>query len=545
MTDVEAAARAWIAADPCPADRAELETLLANGSTAELAERLSAPLTFGTAGLRGPLRAGPAGLNLAVVRRTAFGVGRFLIRSGRAGTVIVGYDARHRSAEFAREAAGTLTALGFSVMLAPGPLPTPLTAFAVRELDAVAGIQITASHNPPLDNGIKVYLAGGAQLVSPQDTEIEEQIESAPAAVDIAVASEFSAWPADLVDAYIERTAALSSRVGGTTDLRVVATPMHGVGGATLRQMLRRAGFPDVQLVPEQAEPDPDFPTVAFPNPEEPGATDLLLALAESASADLAIAVDPDADRCALGIPLPGGGWRMLTGNEAGVLLGDLVLSRLDRARHPDPLVATTVVSSTMLAAVAAGYGVRYDETLTGFKNLVRAGDGQGTGLVFAYEEALGLCVDPETVRDKDGLSASVLACDLVADLKAAGTSVAARLDELARRFGLHVTGAHSVRVADLSVIDKIMTRLREALPTELAGEPVTETRDLLPLTDGLLFRTASSRVVIRPSGTEPKLKCYLEVAAPVPDGADVAALRADAERRLAALTAAVAALVA
>ena len=540
---VEQDARAWMTGDPHSGDRDELQALVDNDSP-ELADRMSAPLTFGTAGLRGPLRAGPAGMNLAVVRRAAYGIGVFLRDSGSVGTVVIGYDARHRSAEFAADAAGTLSALGFSVLLAREALPTPLTAFAVRHLGAVAGVQITASHNPPQDNGIKVYLIGGAQLISPQDTEIEAAIAAAPPAVDLQVSTEIGSWPDDLVDAYVAHTAGLSSRAGGVSDLRIAATPMHGVGGATLVEVLRRAGFADVHVVPEQSTPDADFPTVTFPNPEEPGATDLLLGLAASVSADLAIAVDPDADRCALGIPDRDGSWRMLTGNEAGVLLGDRVLSRFDRAAHPNALVATTVVSSTMLADVAAAYGVRFDETLTGFKWLVRAGDGAGTGLVFAYEEALGLCVDPDTVRDKDGLSASVVAADLFADLKAAGSSIIEHLDALARRFGLRLTGAHSIRVTDLSIISDTMARLRADLPTELAGEPVTESRDLLPLTDGLLFRTSSSRVVIRPSGTEPKLKCYLEVSVPVPDGADLGPLRASAQRRLDDLTGAVAQLV-
>ncbi len=393
------------------------------GATEELTERMAGPLSFGTAGLRGPLRAGPSGMNLAVVRRAAAGIAAHLRANGGPGRVVlVGHDARHRSREFAEDAAKVLTAAGFRALLAPGPLPTPMTAFAVRHLDAAAGLQVTASHNPPQDNGLKVYLHAGAQIVAPTDAAIEAAIAAVGPAVSVDTAGTPLPWPDDLVSAYLSRAAAQAR--GTARKLRIAATPMHGVGGESLVHALALAGFTDVHIVGAQAAPDADFPTVAFPNPEEPGATDLLLALATEVQADLAIANDPDADRCALGIPTGDGGWRMLRGDETGVLLGDHLLRTLDRTAHPDPLVATTIVSSSMLRTIAAAHGARYDETLTGFKWIVRAGDGAGTGLVFGYEEALGVCVDPDAVRDKDGISAAVLAADLAATLAGQGATL-------------------------------------------------------------------------------------------------------------------------
>ena len=552
-----AAAQVWLAGDPHPGDRAELGAVLqaaragSASAQADLESRLAGPLLFGTAGLRGPLRAGPAGLNLAVVRRTAAGLARYLLEYGDLGDptqggarlVLVGYDARHRSAEFARETAGVLHAAGFDARLAPAALPTPVTAFAVRHLDAVAAVQITASHNPPQDNGIKVYLRGGTQLVPPADEQIQSAIAAGPPARDIAVSERVQGWPADLLERYLDRAAQLvRGRLG---PLRVAVTPMHGVGGAVLAQMLRRIGISEVHSVAAQEAPDPDFPTVAFPNPEEPGACDLLLELAADVGADLAIAVDPDADRCALGVPGRDGRWRMLTGDQAGTLLAAHRLDRLNRAAHPDPLLATTIVSSQLLARIAAAAGVRFAATLTGFKWIVRAGDGAGTGLVFGYEEALGICVDPDVVRDKDGITAAVVACELVAGLRAAGRTVPDALDDLARRHGLHTTAALSVRVDRLTEIESAMGRVRAEPPTVLAGEPVTGVTDLRPRTDAIAITTGSARVLVRPSGTEPKLKCYLEWVSPVPpETADLAPFRAAADERIGQLLADIRTLV-
>nr|WP_225954146.1 phospho-sugar mutase [Kibdelosporangium phytohabitans] len=527
----------WIADDVDPAARTELQQVLARAmggapeALAELEDRMSGPLTFGTAGLRGPVRAGVNGMNRSVVVRTTYGVATWLVHKGHGGgLVVVGRDARNGSAEFFRDVVAVLTAAGFQVCQLDGPLPTPITAFAVRHLGAVAGIQITASHNPPADNGYKLYDADGTQIVPPDDRIIEAAIRDAPAAVSIPRTEIPPSTRQDVVDAYLSRVATLPR--GVDKDIKVVLTPMHGVGGDTALKALHQAGFTDVALVAAQAEPDPVFPTVAFPNPEEPGAADLLLSTAEEAAADLAIALDPDADRCALGVR-DNGTWRMLRGDETGVLLGNHILA----AGTPDALVATTIVSSSLLGSIAAAHGARYAETLTGFKWLVRAGE----GLVFAYEEALGNSVDPSQVRDKDGISAAVVACDLAATLKAAGRTLLDVLDDLAVAHGVHVTDQVSLRVTDLPLIGRLMAKLRSAPPTALAGVPVTA-EDLLPEADVLRLTGEGVRVVVRPSGTEPKLKAYLEVVSPV-DG-DLGAARSAARAKLAELRASVAELL-
>ncbi|MGE2832314.1 phospho-sugar mutase [Mycobacterium sp. SMC-4] len=494
----------WLAHDPDPGSAAELAAC----SDDELADRFAQTLTFGTAGLRGPLRAGPNGMNLAVVLRATWALGTVLKERDLAGsTVVVGYDARHRSAEFGRAAAGVLAAQGFSVTLMFMPAPTPVVAYAVRSLGAAAGVQITASHNPPSDNGYKVYLSGGLQIVSPTDRDIENAIATAPYADEIP-RQPVTATGADLVRGYVERAATVRRTVGS---LRVALTPMHGVGGELALDALALAGFSDVHVVSQQFAPDPDFPTVAFPNPEEPGASDLLLALAADVDADLAIALDPDADRCAIGIPTPSG-WRMLSGDETGWLLGDYVLSTCAVDR---PVVASTVVSSRMLASIAAAHDARHVETLTGFKWLARADFEVDGTLVYAYEEAIGHCVDPEAVRDKDGISAAVLACDLVVALRDRGMTVLDALDELARRHGVHTTTAVTHRVSSAGEAAELMGRLRTSPPKAIAGfEVIVE--DLSPHTDALVFTggddAAAVRVVVRPSGTEPKLKCYIEI---------------------------------
>ncbi|MEU8897025.1 phospho-sugar mutase [Nocardia sp. NPDC048505] len=486
-------------------------------------------LRFGTAGLRGPLRAGPDGMNVETVSRATAGLCVWL--RGRClggGTVVVGRDARHGSAEFATATAEIFAAAGFPVLLLPEPVPTPVVAYAVRELGAVAGVQITASHNPPADNGYKVYLDGGSQLIAPADTEIERCIEAITGPVE-----RQPVLPADddLVRRYLDRVGRLRDLIGGAgtrAEVRIALTALHGVGGELAVRALAAAGFTDVHVVPEQFEPDPDFPTVAFPNPEEPGATDLLLALAERVDADLAIALDPDADRCAVGVR-GDGGWRMLRGDETGVLLADCVLA----TAAPGALVATTIVSSRLLSKLAPARGARYAETLTGFKWLARAGD----GLAYAYEEAIGHCVDPVAVRDKDGISAAVVAADLVARLKARGRTLLGELDDYALEFGLHAGAQVSLRLADAAAAAAVVDRLRTGPPGEIAGEPVKYT-DLLAArgrmhTDALVFEGTGLRLVIRPSGTEPKLKCYLEVVEPVSGRAGLPEAKAAAARRL------------
>ncbi|UYP17887.1 phospho-sugar mutase [Rhodococcus sp. Z13] len=462
-------------------------------------------LRFGTAGLRGPVGEGPDCMNVPVVVRTTAGLASWLIMQGHAGgTVVVGRDARTGSAEFHTAAAEVLAAAGFDVVALGRPLPTPVTAFAVRALGAVAGVQITASHNPAADNGYKVYLSDGAQLLSPADREIEAAIDAAPAAEDVPRTPVASRGD-ELVERYLARVAGLPRSPHRT--LRIALTALHGVGGETAVAALRAAGFGDVHVVESQFHPDPAFPTVAFPNPEEPGATDAVLALAAEVEADLALALDPDADRCAVGVPTAQG-WRMLRGDDTGVLLGDRILA----ASPPGSLVATTIVSSTLLSRLAAARGARFAQTLTGFKWLARAGE----GLVYAYEEAIGHCVDPDAVRDKDGIATAVVAADYAAELKAAGRTLTDALVDLHREFGVHVGGQVSLRVDDPARIDAVMDRLRTAPPDRLADEAVTFT-DLAatdgPLrTDALVFEGATLRVVVRPSGTEPKLKFYLEV---------------------------------
>jgi phosphomannomutase len=539
-TDPWGQAETWLADDPDPATRAELRELIDGlpGTGGELRDRFAGPLTFGTAGLRGRLRAGPNGMNLAVVTRAAAGLVAWLGQQGCDGPLVIGYDARHGSREFAGQTARVATGAGREALILPAVLPTPVLAYAVRTLDAVAGVMVTASHNPPQDNGYKVYLgrqlggpAGdGAQIVPPADAGIEAAIRAAGPIAAMRLGEPGTPLDEKIVQGYVQSAAAVLEP-GGPRDLAVAYTPLHGVGGGTLAAAFAAAGFPPPAVVADQAEPDPDFPTVAFPNPEEPGVMDRLLALAAATGADLAIANDPDADRCAVAVPGPDG-WRALRGDELGVLLADHLIRRGVAGTY-----ATTIVSSQLLGRLCAARGVPHAETLTGFKWIVRAAD----ELAFGYEEALGYCVAPALVRDKDGITAALTVAELAAGLKAEGRSLADRLDDLAAEFGVHATDQLSARVDDLAEIGAAMGRARRQPPATLLGSPVTAVDDLLPENDVLTFRTAAVRVVIRPSGTEPKLKAYLEVVEPVTDG-DVPAARvraADALRALRAETAA------
>lgn len=543
IDDIREQARRWLDDDPDPASRAELQAVLDELPTSapDLADRFAGPLAFGTAGLRGPLRAGPNGMNLAVVTQAAAGLVGWLAAQGGTGPLVIGYDARHGSREFAERTAQVATGAGRPALLLPRPLPTPVLAYAVRRLDAVAGVMVTASHNPPQDNGYKVYLGAqlggtlgaGAQIVPPADAGIEAAIRAVGPLTEVPLGPAGQVLGDDLVASYVQQVASVIAP-DGSRELSVAYTPLHGVGGAVLTAAFARAGFPVPGIVPEQAEPDPAFPTVSFPNPEEPGAVDLLVALANATDADIAIANDPDADRCAVAVRDGGSGWRMLRGDEVGVLLADHLMRR-----GVTGLYATTIVSSSLLRAMCAARGLPYDETLTGFKWIVRAGGGS-VPLVFGYEEALGYCVAPDLVRDKDGISAALTVAELAAGLKAQGRTLTDRLDELAAEFGVHHTDQLSVRVDDLRQIADAMARIRAATPTTLLGHPVDTTEDLLPEADVVILRTATARVVIRPSGTEPKLKAYLEVVEPVMGG-DVATARDRAQQAVTRLRAEIA----
>ena len=520
--DIRAQAESWIAEDPDPDTRAELAALLADGSPAardDLAQRFSGTLEFGTAGLRGPLGAGPMRMNRVVVTRAAAGLAAYLRQTNASGPVVIGYDARHNSDVFARDTAEVLTGAGFEALVMPRALPTPLLAFAILELGCSAGVMVTASHNPPQDNGYKVYLGDGSQIVPPADTGIAACIAAIGPLASVPRGDGGTVLGEDIIERYLASLAGVA-QPDGPRDLRIVYTPMHGVGGRLAVAALEAAGFASPEVVKEQFEPDPAFPTVAFPNPEEPGAMDLALAAAASADADLVIANDPDADRCAAAVADARGTWRMLRGDEVGALLGHHLLSSGVTGTY-----ACSLVSSSLLGTMAASYGQPYVETLTGFKWI-----GRLPGLAFGYEEALGYCVDPAHVKDKDGLSAMLLLCDLAARLKASGKTLLDRLAEIEQVYGAHVTDQLSLRVDDLGTIAVVMSRLREAPPASLGGMAVTSLEDLrhhVPPTDGLRFRLDGARVVVRPSGTEPKLKCYLEA---VGDGAAdrLAAMKAD-----------------
>ncbi|MFD7643312.1 phospho-sugar mutase [Kitasatospora sp. NPDC059795] len=546
-TDLLDRARAWLAEDPDPQTHDELAALLAaaEGPEAEseeriawsrLAERFDGRLQFGTAGLRGELGAGPMRMNRAVVIRAAAGLAAYVRNNPALGDlVVIGYDARHKSYDFALDTAAVVVGAGLRAAILPRPMPTPVLAYAIRHLGAAAGVVVTASHNPPQDNGYKVYLGDGSQIVPPADADIAAEIDALGALASVPRATEgWEVLGEDVLDAYLTRAASVLDPAG-PRELTTVYTPLHGVGRDVLLAAFERAGFPAPTVVAEQADPDPDFPTVAFPNPEEPGAMDLAFATARAARPDLVIANDPDADRCAVAVPTHDGDWRMLRGDEVGVLLGAALA-----AKGATGVFATTIVSSTLLGKIAADAGLGYAETLTGFKWISRA-----DGIRYGYEEALGYCVDPDGVRDKDGITAALQIAELAADLKRHGRTLTDLLDDLALAHGLHATDQLSVRVDDLTVITDAMAALRDKPPVELAGLTVTHADDLtagtpdLPPTDGLRYyltgpTVTSARIVVRPSGTEPKLKCYIEAVLPV---AAHAALPATHEQAHALLT--------
>lgn len=505
----------WIQEDPDPATQEQLRELLRTENEPELRSCFSGFLEFGTAGLRGPIGPGPSRMNRAVVTKTAAGLARYMKRN-HLTSVVIGRDARYGSEDFTRDTAEIMMGAGFTVFVLPRPLPTPVLAFAVRNLKCDVGIMVTASHNPPQDNGYKVYLGGtvngiryeGSQIISPADSEISADIAAIESLRSLPRAQGWKILDESQVDGYVTATARLATNPG---NLKVVYTAMHGVGTETLRKVFAVAGFPNPILVSEQAEPDPDFPTVKFPNPEEPGAIDLSIATAQRESADLVIANDPDADRCAAAIKDESGQWRMLRGDEVGALLGEYMARR---APNKSVVMANSIVSSSILRKISAHYGLPFTETLTGFKWLAKI-----PNLWFGYEEALGYAVDSGSVNDKDGISAALVLVQLATDLHREGKTLNDLLAEIWSRHGYHGTKQISVRTTSISQIDEILGRFRKNTPTAIGSFAVTRFDDLekpsdgLPPTNGVrIFLSEKIRVIVRPSGTEPKIKCYIEV---------------------------------
>ncbi|WP_243077004.1 phospho-sugar mutase [Microbacterium sp. SS28] len=567
-------AHAWLAQDPDPHTRAELAELISSAeggdaaAEADLDDRFAGRLAFGTAGLRGRLGAGSNRMNRVLVAQAAAGLAAYVRERAGADaepTVVIGYDGRRNSDVFARDSAEIFAGAGIRALLLPRLLPTPVLAFAVRHLGADAGVMVTASHNPPNDNGYKVYLGGaedGAQIVPPADADIAARIQRVADEADapaIPRSAGYETAPESVIDAYVAATAAVAPAPPGAEGLSWAYTAMHGVGWETLERILDAAGYPAPTLVEAQIAPDGAFPTVAFPNPEEPGAMDLAFETARQSGAELVIANDPDADRLAVALPdeTADGGWRRLTGNEIGLLLGwraaqlaslsggakaaaegsdEAEGSEDDREPQdaaPKPSLACSLVSSPGLQTIAEHYGLDFHATLTGFKWISRA-----PGMVFGFEEALGYLVNPETVRDKDGISAAIAMLGLVADARGRGATLGDLLHEFEQIFGFFASDQISVRVDDLSIIGRIMAGLREQHPSHLADIPVTRVDDLLEGVDDLppgdvlrLWLEDGSRVIVRPSGTEPKLKAYLDVRG---DSAD------DARARIGALAASV-----
>jgi len=524
MTDIIALARDWISQDPDPVTSAELQSLVDADDRPELAERFAHRLQFGTAGLRGALGAGPSRMNRVMVARAAVGLAAYLRDHGHDPSVVIGYDARHNSEVFARDTAELMHAAGVRAQLLPTHLPTPVLAFAIGHLGCSAGVMVTASHNRAQDNGYKVYLADSSQIVPPADTDISAAIDRVGRVDELPRSDDYVRLGPEVARAYVEAVAALPA--DGPRDIVAAYTPMHGVGLETMSAVVERAGFPALHVVGSQAEPDPDFPTVAFPNPEEPGAMDLALELAGRIDADVIVANDPDADRCAVGVR-DGEGHRMLSGDQVGALLADLLLSR-----GVDGTYAASIVSSDLLGRQAAARGKPWRQTLTGFKWIGKIDD-----LAFGYEEALGYCVAPHIARDKDGLSAIVTVLELAAALKAEGCTLLDKLTDIYREHGLHATGQLAVRVDDVTVIARAMQTLRATPPTALGGLEVVAVddlqegfRDLAPTDAVRLELDGGARIICRPSGTEPKLKCYLEVVVPVDGSLDDAQSHAEAQ---------------
>jgi phosphomannomutase len=515
--------QAWIADDPDPQTAAQLQSLLDSGDEVTLKKYFNGFLQFGTAGLRGPVAPGPSSMNRAVVGRTAAGIAGYMKKRGMT-KVVIGRDARHGSEDYTFESAEILSGAGMDVYILPRPLPTPVLAFATSHMQCDIGIMVTASHNPPQDNGYKVYVGPNAdginyassQIISPTDGFMAEEIDAVISLKSLPRGKSWTVLGEDVVSEYVARTSRLAPRPG---DIKIVYTAMHGVGTETVQRVFNHAGFATLILVDEQCAPDPDFPTVAFPNPEEPGAIDLALKKARDFGADLVIANDPDADRCAAAINDPTVGWRMLRGDELGVVLGEWLARS-----HSHGAFGNSIVSSSALRKIAAQYGIEFHEVLTGFKWLAKIED-----LAYGYEEAIGYAVDSETVNDKDGISAALFLAQVAMDLKREGLTISDLLNEVWARHGFHGTEQISIRVADMSAITRLLTGLRQSPPAKIAGRTVESIDDLaaptngLPPTDGLrIWLSGGVRVIIRPSGTEAKLKCYIEVITKSAEEADL-----------------------
>jgi len=504
---------AWIADDPDPVTAAQLKALIESSDEITLRKYFSGFLQFGTAGLRGPIGPGPSCMNQAVVGRTAAGIVQYM-KARSLTSVVIGRDARHGSDLFEELSAQIFAGAGFTVSILPRPLPTPVLAFAVNEIGADVGIMVTASHNPGSDNGYKVYLGGtvdgvnyrGSQIISPADKQISAEIEKIKSLKTIARAQTWKILSEDIVEKYVDQTKVLAPRPG---DLKIVYTAMHGVGTKTLQRVFHRAGFPSLILVAAQAQPDPNFPTLAFPNPEEVGALDLAFETATTFDADLIIANDPDADRCSIAIKDRNSTWRALRGDEIGALLGESIARNIKSGT-----LANSIVSSSILSKIAARHGLDFQETLTGFKYIAKI-----PHLAFGYEEAIGFCVDAMRVNDKDGISAALSIAQIATDLHSQGKTLLDFLDEIWDIYGFHATEQISIRVTDISSIAVIMNKLRANPLSEISGFKVLSSDDLsnprnsLPPTDGLRFMLENNiRIIIRPSGTEPKIKCYVEI---------------------------------
>jgi phosphomannomutase len=505
--------RAWIEDDPDPQTAAQLTALLDAEDEVALRKYFAGFLEFGTAGLRGPLGPGPSCMNQAVVGKTAAGIVAYM-KERSLTSVVIGRDARHGSEVFENISAEIFSGAGFKVSVLPRPLPTPVLAFAVNELGTDVGVMVTASHNPRSDNGYKVYLGGtvdgvtyrGSQIISPADKQISSHIQRIESLTSMPRGSGWQILDEDIVEKYVERTKVLAPR---PAELKIVYTAMHGVGTKTLQRVFHRAGFPSLILVQSQAQPDPDFPTLPFPNPEETGALDLALESAKAFDADLVIANDPDADRCSVAIKERDLTWRALRGDEIGAILGEVIAKSAQSGT-----LANSIVSSSILSKIAAHHQLNFEETLTGFKYIAKI-----PNLIFGYEEAIGFCVDPQTVNDKDGVSAALLMAQIATDLKNEGKTLNDLLDEIWETYGFHATEQISIRVSDLELISTLMNKLRTQTITKIAGFKVLSKDDLakptnsLPATEGLRFNLEKKiRIIIRPSGTEPKIKCYIEV---------------------------------